>query len=96
MTKGFLKVLSDWLRMKTRFRLPLPLIVMLGFVVPIVAGILIVHFLRDVPSYQQTEYEMCTTKCKETHRQARLVPLITNLPASSSAPYRGPWKCECY
>lgn len=82
--------------MNIPFRISPPLISALAFLVVIIAATGLVHFFGGRPTVEEVERQNCHKKCAEVQRNARLVPLIQNRPASSSAPYRGPWKCECY
>lgn len=80
-----------WQKLRKRFRLPVPVLVLLGFVVPMLLVLLVAYLLRNVPSPE----DACRKECAAVNRAGRLVYVY---PSEMTAGMRskGSTKCECY
>lgn len=74
--------------MKKR-RVPVPVVVALGFSVFIACGLLFAFVLGQLPSPEQS----CQTECLDKHKAGRLVG---KYPAHMIQPGKNPLICECY
>ena len=72
-------------------RIPVPVIVAIGFAIVVIAGLAIGYLMSQLPSPE----EACRKRCAESNRSGRLVYVF---PPEQTAGMRGkgPQNCECY
>lgn len=80
-----------WQKLRKRFRLSVPVLVLLGFVVPMLLVLLVAYLLRNAPSPE----DACRKECSAVNRAGRLVYVYPS-EMTAGMRSRGPTKCECY
>jgi hypothetical protein len=75
--------------MKAKRRIPVPVIVALGYSVLIACGLLLAFVLGQLPSREQS----CQTECLAKRKSWRL---LGKYPAHMVQPAKNPLICECY
>ncbi len=73
-----------------KYRLPIPVIVALGFLVPIALGFLWAYLVRDIP----TQEEFCEKTCEIKHQSGQLVHVYTWMQTAGMGG-KGPMECQC-